>query len=939
MSQRARTLSDGEDQPNSIASMAAAADKQNKNKKSATRTMSLKGNMKPKKTEEQPKPRTRTFSLRNPDRVQMKLKEKANDCKKHLKINGNYEYLACYTLKSKKTFILTPTHFFLTQKNFKPENKDSYIFPWNYLKKFSVQPDQVKLTFNTMKSQPDPKEKLEFTLSFDKDEYDDGVSKVCNTIQNVLVPRELRALKFYNLNAPPVQITAQSALYRFRMLNSVAKLNSKATRQVEDIIIYAQPEIDISRFDQEVNKMIPIIFKLLPFLYNVQTVKVPPSDLDIYEDAFNAIKDSTSLLAIRLSGKCGEKLQQFLEYIKQAPDRGTQLSGLIFNHSNFTSNELEGISNFISYANVRSIGFNSAIENDSMPDFYSSFLTPKVTDQLLCLNLDGTHNLDLDKIFPRLRKVALLSLENCNLNILKVFQLLNTYSVSMSQLRMINLSQNLIQIDEDLSEFPSLDSKLPSRLTGFVMNGITWVNTLKSFFEFIFSHVDSKLKLSLSDADENEQQWQELFELFGESEYGGFSELIWDNNPINENLFSLLEKSQNMIRLQVNGCFTSKMENEVNSLCSFVKNSPKLEGLVVRNGKSEEQHLGKNVVEVIKAAKEAPELLVLDVGNSRVGEVDEDEENTEDTDALVKESLELLSALCKDSQKLKYLNYDGMMPNSADPYVETLNQLNEYSDRIKISFPINDLEYLNSEDQLSDKQLNKIKRHFAFVMEYTFPEIQTAPKDSKKKNDQVKINAWDGSIFNKPSNLYRLYDPPVFPLYVSFKVADKLKKTAQPFSFSINEQEEADDLKWDPEATQPERSLTQENFDHVSDPESKPAPRKNAKKQRPKFGSVRIPNTKSMGTFKKVLGKSNTLALQSEIQKNSLELARREREARENQQKEAEERQQREKEEREREEREEREREEREQREREQREREQREREERDQREREEREQ
>ncbi|OHT02055.1 hypothetical protein TRFO_30929 [Tritrichomonas foetus] len=805
-------------------------------------------------------------------------------------LNPKFKVLACYLLKSKKTFVLTPSHFILAKKGFKLNNEDpAFVFPWCNLKELSISPKLILLSFyptkpeNTEEPNSQP-QRTDFRMIMSKKEYSTGVAQLCDVLQRVLLPTELKRIEFDKFGAPPVQPCVRSAKYRLLMHDDLNKLHPETVSAVNRIITYGPPMVDLAEI-KDATFFVPIFFDILPFLPSIKTVKVPLlKDLPIYELAAKLARNTTTIKALELAGHCKDTLLDFTTAAKENAN-DSQLTSLSFGVSKSTIEDLELISDMVCNAKINSIGFHSAFREEAVPYFYSSFLSPKVLDNLLSLSLDNTLNIDLTKLLPKLRKVALLSLASCDLNVANAIHMLSLHYNSLPQLQVVNLSGNtFVSNDVDKTKFPHKLAKLPPKLHNFILNDITWPEkTFRNFFEFLFEHIPEKLKLSLSGTLTLQREWKSVFNYLLNCNYTELRELIWDDNSLHPEFFRFLEQNTKLIKLQMNGCFRDQDQSLIEALCRYISHAENLQAVMLRGRGN--QYFGKHLIDVLKASLKINKLRLLDVSESHVGETEDEEGVVSINNQELKESLKLVSKIIETSKCLEYINFDGMYPNESADYLNLLQELSHKIHNLKISFPLFDVNYLVNKENASRATVDAIQKMYFFK----HPEEELQPPKEPPEGG-YKIGYAPTSTLSKPASIYRLYQRSDFPPYVSLRVQKNVSRSSRPLSIPNINEEIDDDLIWDPNVyvssssenddvdlrkdkremhSDPAIEISSSSSSSSSEKEEEPVQKKFIKHR---FGSVRLPRT-GVQPAKKAPRKRAKVSLEQIVEERDVHLS------------------------------------------------------------------
>lgn len=589
--------------------------------------------------------------------------------------------------------------------------------PWVLVSHFSIEKSNIKLKF--------AKKSITLTSDF---EYNKIIGAICHVLQQVLPSYDARLLKLDSYNVPKIKYNGLGAYIRFQ---EICRLNGKymppqSLEKLRFALMSGQKDIKLDELGDPFSFLPPLLttISLCPF---VQSISIPPiPKQDVYQYIDSSAANISRLHFIEISGKATKLFDSFMSKLDSI--RTSRLQGLSFTYSQFSENQLKILSDFVAKNKISSLGFSSAIPNASMPFFYKNFFKSSMENTLTVLNFDGTRNINIAKLFPLIKNVYFLSLENCHKQVDSIFS--QIAQVGFKNLRGINVSKNQCE------HFPLSAFSIPKTLISILANDIHWGEyCLHNILSVLFNRDVSKLKLSLGHVQCSNEEWNRVFKIFGNSQFNSISSFTWDANPLHPNILQFLLRNPQLEYLSVSECLSQFIPATINGFSNFLGNCNSLRFLIARG--SDRKYIGKMVGAIIRAISNMNSLIHLDISNNKLGD----------------QGLAQLKKLYQQQTSLQVIAFDGSMPQTFGSLLDVLDIAAQSLDKIRTSFPLNDMLEFRTSGKITPEQYEGILRKF-----------QKAPSLSEKEGEYpIPPN----SIFLEPFSIFMNVHSTSMPKYLS----------------------------------------------------------------------------------------------------------------------------------------------------------------------------
>ena len=578
-------------------------------------------------------------------------------------------------------------------------------YSWLLLKKCYIKDSTLFLEFDSSK------------ICFSSQEIDKAYSLILDILPRILTNNELLSIGI-SQNQIKSKPNPNSAILRLKLKlkYSANPQQNYLVKEITDLISYNPYNISLDKL-KDFQTTIPLFIDILPLLPDVRSLSFSTSPLmDTYRLALDLSNNSGNLEHLEVKGSSTPTFERFLKNL--TINKSTKIRNLTFKEALFNEQELTLLLNFVREKRVTSLSLVNSIQQRAMSYFYFNFLQDASISSLLMLSLDRTPGLNLYALFPAISNITFLSMEDCGLDLSKTLS--KFAKMKFNNLTALNLSKN--QAKDPLLQ----GTILPPNLTTLLVDDIDWgENCLTSFFTILKENFKNKdLRLSIKRSTAPRSEWNRLFNVFVSLDLTTLKSLIWNKNPIRESFFDFLKQQKDLEYLSLNQCFSDQETVNLSNFCNFLKHST-LKSLSIEG--DEDFYLKKSISSVISALKHREPLDYLNIKNSKSGD-----------DGI----LEMKKFILSNSSPCVLL-MDGAEPERSQAILDFLNTAIDLQNDNSVSFPINDLEYLNKLKRITSEKYEEIKNKYR----------------SNEGNDD--------SLFNTPFFTFIEEENQKFPIYVT----------------------------------------------------------------------------------------------------------------------------------------------------------------------------
>jgi len=643
------------------------------------------------------------------------MEEKTKKCCSMMQLKGhkvcgafNVETSSGSFWKKERIIVLTNLCMAIFEKS-KEKPKNEYI--WQDICDFSMSLEIIHVKFGKKMFRIRTKSVI------------DLYSSIIDIITHVLLESELRNIGI----TPPKSVSKSESLFssvsRLENLKNGAKKEETQIiiEKFKEILLFSSPYLTLSDYCHN-SEAVEIIFNVLPLcktVFQLHVVEIP--GIDVMERIIKLFKSKCYIQTLIIELPITEKLFDLINALFKGDNI---LSGLFFKGCLLNQKVLEALSLLYSSRGISSFGSYSSIETSSIDYFYTSFLKKSMSSQLTVLCLDNTKNLNLSVLMTSIPSVLILSLINCELEISSIFK-------SIFESPLLRLSSIILNGNHSINPVDEFRT-LPLSLNSISADSVNWSEgCLVPFLRLVLKSFSSGIRLSLSKSSTSIEEWVRVFGFLCQARFSSLSAFIWDYNPIMPKLFEFLEQHPSLELLSMNGCFNQTYANPISSFIDYISKGPKLKSLHIQG--TENSNIGTFSSRIIEALKNCPLIEFLDISMNYGGD----------------EFVSAVKNLCSSRSTLKTLCLDGIKPNNIKGYYEGIAHLCS-KENLQVSYPLNDVQYLESNKSLNHDQRKKFDKLFV--------KKSLKPK-SKDKN----------SAFNEKVSIYKYASIPHFPIMLTTK--------------------------------------------------------------------------------------------------------------------------------------------------------------------------
>lgn len=567
---------------------------------------------------------------------------------------------------AKRILVVTNSYITYFKIGSKPiEDRKHY---WTKITSFDFKDDTIELTFD------------DSPFRFQSPQ----IEKIAGTLMEIFfrcfTQDELAPLDLSRFPHPPITVNASGILNRFAIFLEYenVKCNPETYKEFTNFVSYMKPSYTL-RDSGKLAKLTLSTIRAAPFL-RILIVQTAGSTQNLYQSLQEFLEKPSNTRLIVLSNRPDDHYVEFSQVLYKSP-----ITGLSFVDVELEDGDLNRIKNTIIEGNIKSFSLISSLQANQIPTFTKDFLSKDITSHLMYLNLDKTENLHIDSIISKAKRLSVLSLSDCKVDITEV---LESLSKSNNQsLRYINLSHNIFSRScNQLNLSPYLER--------IDVNHVKWYNsTLTHFLNTILNHKPTNgLRLYINRIQIDENEWSNVFDAFKTITNYPLVEFSWNHNHISSELFTYLQNNIQLIYLFMNSCFTYENEDSINQFGQILPNLSNLTHLVIK-GDNEGYRLEENASIIVENMLKMSKIDYVDLSNNKLGQ----------------EGVINLSNLITECPTISNLVFDNSLIGSLD----CINKLIEAGEKRKkpltISWPENDIEELLSSSVIQQAEIDEIK--------------------------------------------------------------------------------------------------------------------------------------------------------------------------------------------------------------------------------------
>ena len=550
-------------------------------------------------------------------------------------------------------------------------------YSWFKLTKITTSSDTIYLSFG--------RTSLAFMFPDVKSVY----STICDILPRILTSTELKAAKFKAPTAFTPKPTGKSAFLRLKekMKNQSSGIQAILENKFKEITQFSQKRVDLSSIEEPAITM-PILMDVLPLVRTVREISIPCiRKIDPYQKAMEFASNQSSVEHITVDGPATKNFEKFLHAIEG--NDNIEIYGLTFSNSRFTSHMFDALVYSMKFKEIQSLGMQNAFSNDDASYFYKVFLRA-LSNKLLYLNLDRTQVIDFPNLINYCKKLQVLSLANCKLEISKI---LNHFSEkNFPNLNCLNISENVF------NNSPAKNIKLTPSLFIVKADKVKWnKHTMAEFFQTMAHSVKKGLYLSIAEAETTNDEWIRVFSYFRSTKFIGLCSLVWKGNPVHGRLFEFLSKNRDLVHLDLTNCFIQSEKEPIESFIKFLLKQQNLKSLILKCTNNTSV-ISSFIPKILESVEKANSIQHIDISNQKGGN----------------QTLESVINLLNGRSQLDTIVFDGCEPEDETILLQLLQQSTKTKTSAAISYPSKDIYYLLQHNQITAEQIEEINSQIMF---------------------------------------------------------------------------------------------------------------------------------------------------------------------------------------------------------------------------------
>ena len=620
------------------------------------------------------------------------------DCQEAEAAVKNLGHVAVYSsvekvglLKSTRVVVVAENALFVfPKKSGKPQNVYSYLT----LEECKVNNTKIKMKFGGD------------SVSIESKQADSFMSAFNGALALFLAPKELEKFGLQ-------MAENQSTFVIYSRLNDILEqrriaLDSSTLELLMSTILYKNTRIALPG---ENVAAVRVFLQILPLCKFIHEVTFPA--FEFTKQDIEWLKQSSHVRYFSFTGKVGRDVLECLKEMKPFM--------CSFSNDGLSKDDLKVISEIPSLGNE----FHGVFDLNTLQYFYSDYLEAR---KLAVINVDGTPSLNIRALLEHARDIVCLSVGSCNLEI--SYTLGDLASLDLKKLRVLNLAGNVCNKQPD-----GVD--LPGALFTLNVDNVHWgKDCLVSFLSLVLNNFPKGLRLSISQAEADDEEWNKVFSFFATVDHATLASLSWNCNPVRAELFEMLKHSESLEYLSMNGCFSEKDSVAVLNFTSFLKTVVGLKCLIARGTK--DRYLGTSIFNVLRAIRPCSPIEILDLQDSRCGD----------------DGIDQFREAIVPNTTIKIIAFDGIMPKKLDSLQALITDLSA-KNSLLVSYPDRDMALLGKPQGVPELKAKlslgadpeASSRFFQFYHELAFPnELDQAVLDKLRDENPRPVRQLKRSL-------------------------------------------------------------------------------------------------------------------------------------------------------------------------------------------------
>lgn len=432
-----------------------------------------------------------------------------------------------------------------------------------------------------------------------------------------------------------------------------------------------------------------VFLQVLPLCKFVTQVTFPEFEFD--KQDIEWLKQSSHLRYISFTGRLSRDMIDYLKEAKPFTCGFNKISGMT-------------VDDLMAFREIPCLGneFHYVFDLTTFEYFSSDYLAAR---RLNLINVDHTPNLNVRAMLENAKNIVCLSIADCNLEV--AYTMSDLVSLDLKKLRVVNLAGN--RCNRKVSD--QFDMSTP--LFTVNVDRVQWgEECLAAFLSMALRSFPKGLRLSISQAEASDSEWERVFSLFSGIPRTTLASLSWNNNPVKAEFFEMLKRSEGIEYLSVNGCFGEKDSMTTLNFASYLKTVAGLRFLSARGTK--DRCFGDNLFTVLNAIRACSPIEILDIQDSRCGD----------------DGIDHMRECFLPNTTIKVLCFDGVGPKTLTKYQQLIDDLSA-KPHLKVSYPEQDMALLGKHQDVSElkaklvldagSDLQKPFHVFKFTEELPFP--------------------------------------------------------------------------------------------------------------------------------------------------------------------------------------------------------------------------
>jgi len=506
-----------------------------------------------------------------------------------------------------------------------------------------------------------------FVLSFGKEEFfigtsiaDEFIPALVNYLYTVFLDEEMPKL----IGIVPNK-GRKSIVERYKFL-----INLENKKPKQEILDYLQDfledygnELEFSALKEPIYRNFSVFLRAISFENKIKTLSIPyDGNSSHWGEIGELLMRNSSINRLKSYEPITSEFARVIEAIKE--NSSSAIIGFTFINPQFTEDSIRYIIELLQHPNIRYLEFeNPLLNNKQMIGAFNRAFQSHFT-YLQQIIVDQAPGIDFTALLNNGLNLNLIQVSNSEIEISEFFDSLSKLAKTRIESIILNGNSTKKLLNPKLT--------LPPPVKKIEIGKMEWSgdNFIFAWQLLLQQNGTSPLRLVFSDTTMPLQNWSRFLNVLPSIDSSRIGQLVWNNNPISQDLVNYLKSCPNLSFISVQGCFR-RGDTNLSKFSEYISTTKILDTLILSG--TQDRCIGEGAATIIDAISQNRSIVNLDVTDQQMG--------------LGK--MLLLGAALMKNRVIEYLRYSGNKISTADDYTKFFNTLIGRGIQLQMLFPDN----------------------------------------------------------------------------------------------------------------------------------------------------------------------------------------------------------------------------------------------------------